>query len=427
MITSARRARRRLLARPRLAALTVGTLAGAGIPALGLMAAPAGALPNPYCTGTVNVTCVFAATGSDTTWKVPFGVTSLTVIADGGSGASASSTFVTGGGAGGAGGEYKATLSNIHFPTTLGVFPGSAATGRIGGVNGAGRGGNSGRDTNRNTGGGGGGASLVAVTPASLSTVLVVAGGGGGGSAENQAANTPGNGGTGGGSSNATGGNGGTGIASTTNGKGGSPTVPGAGGAGPSTGCTTPAPGVRLSGGRGQTNPGAIVTCGYAGGGGGSGWFGGGGGGTGGGGGGGSAFPASTTAIDGITVTPQADTNTNTGDGSVTIKYRAVVNNTQLTVFSQRTGLGVTLFARLTANGQPVPGEPITFSTGVVQWCTGEITSNSGIASCSLSPYETALLRDQFGVFSAYFGGDTPGGLPPASATGVAAVGGFFF
>jgi hypothetical protein len=421
MITSARRARRRRLAVPRLAALTAGTLAGAGIiPALGLLAAPASAAPNPTCTGTSSVTCVFAATGGATNWKVPFGVTSLTVIADGGAGASARSTFVTGGGAGGAGGEYRAALTNIHFPTTLTIVPGRAANRATGGSNGAGSGGNSGTDANGNRGGGGGGASIVALAPASLSSVLLVAGGGGGGSAENQAANTPGNGGVGGGSSNATGGDGGTGTASTTNGKGGTPISGGAGGSGPSGGCTTPAAGVRLSGGRGQTNPGALITCGFAGGGGGSGWFGGGGGGTGGGGGGGSAFPASTRTVHGIVVTPQADTNTNTGNGSVTVEYTAVVNNTHLSVFSQRNGFSVTLFARLTANGQPVPGEPVSFSTGVVQWCSGQITNNSGIASCRLSPYETALLRDQFGVFSAYFGGDTPGGLPPASATGVA-------
>ena len=76
-------------------------------------------------------------------------------------------------------------------------------------------------------------------------------------------------------------------------------------------------------------------------------------------------------------------------------------------------GGGVTLFARLTANGgQPVPGEPVSFATGVVQWCTSVVTNSSGVASCSLSRYETALLREQFGVFSAYFGGDTPAGLP---------------
>jgi hypothetical protein len=424
MITYARRPRRARVVGPRFAVLTAGALAGAGIPALGLMAAPAGAVPNPACTGTVNVTCVFAATGGFTNWRVPFGVTGLTLIADGGSGARAVSTFVTGGGAGGGGGEYRATLSNIHFPTTLTVYPGFAAHGATGGANAAGGGGNSGRDTNGNTGGGGGGASVVAIAPASVSNLLVVAGGGGGGSAENEAANTPGNGGTGGGSSTASGGNGGTGTGSTTNGKGGTPIGGGNGGSGPAGGCTAPGNGSPAKGGNGQAGTG---TCGFAGGAGGGGLFGGGGGGTGGGGGGGSAFPASTRTVHGITVAPQADTSTNTGNGSVTIKYTAVVNSTHLSVSSVRTGGGVILFARLTANGDPVPGEPVSFSTGVVQWCTGEITNNSGIAACSLSPYETALLRDQFGVFSAYFGGDTPVGLPPASATGVALLGGFFF
>jgi len=420
MISYPRRSRRRRIVVPRIAALTTTALAGAGIPALGLMAGPASAAPNPDCTGTVDVTCVFAATGGATQWKVPFGVTSLTVIADGASGADASSTFVTGGGSRGAGGEYDATLTGIRFPTTLTIDPGRAARGPRGGSNGAGGGGDSGRDSHGNTGGGGGGASIVAISPASLSSVLLVAGGGGGGSAENEATDTPGDGGTGGGSSNPSGTDGGTGTASTTNGKGGTPTMGGAGGSGPSGGCTTPAAGTRLNGGNGQTNPGRLITCGYAGGGGGSGWFGGGGGGTGGGGGGGSAFPAGTRTVQGVVVTPQADTDTNLGDGEVTIEYTAVVNTTRLMVWSERTGLSFTLYARLTANGQPVPSEPISFSTGVVQWCTGEITSSSGIASCSLTPYESALLRSQFGVFSAYFGGDVPGALPPATGYGVA-------
>lgn len=418
MITYARRPRRARVVRPRFAVLTAGALAGAGIPALGLMAAPAGAAPNPACTGTVTVTCVFSAAGRATNWRVPFGVTSLTVIADGGSGASARSSFSTGGGTGGAGGEYKATLSGIPFPTALSVFPGRAAHDASGGRNLLGQGGDSGRDTHRNTGGGGGGASSVSLAPASLSNVLVVAGGGGGGAAENEAAGTPGFGGVGGGSTNFYGTPGGTGTGSSTNGTGGTAVIPGFGGAGPAGGCTTPAAGTQLNGGAGQ----AGRTCPYAGGGGGSGYFGGGGGGTGGGGGGGGPFPGPTGAtVGGITVTPQPDVNTDAGDGSVTIQYTAVVNTTHLSVWSIRTGFTVTLFARLTANGgQAVPGEPVSFSTGIVQWCTGEITNNSGIASCSLSPYETALLRDQFGVFSAYFGGDTPAGLPPASATGVA-------
>jgi hypothetical protein len=418
MITHLHRARRGRLAVPRLAALTAGTLAGAGIPVLGLLAAPASAAPNPQCTGTGTVTCVFSATGSATNWRVPFGVTSLTVIADGGAGAGAQTTFVTNGGAGGAGGEYEATLSGIPFPTTLSVFPGQAGHGASGGRNLLGHGGNSSRDTHRNSGGGGGGASSVSLAPATLSNVLVVAGGGGGGAAENQAPETPGVGGVGGGSTNFYGTPGGTGTGSTTNGTGGTAVIPGFGGAGPDGGCTTPAAGTQFSGGAAQ----AGRTCPYAGGGGGSGYFGGGGGGTGGGGGGGGPFPGPTGAtVGGITVTPQPDVNTNGGAGSVTIEYAAVVNTTHLSVWSERSGGGVTLFARLSANGgQPVPGEPVSFATGVVQWCPSVVTNSSGVASCSLSRYETALLREQFGVFSAYFSGDTPAALPPASATGVA-------
>ncbi len=413
---------------PRFAVLAAAALAGATLPAIGLMAGPASAIPAPapVCTGFPNVSCVFSPVLGGYTWTVPAGVTSLHVIADGGSGADSSSTFVTGGGAGGAGGEYSAVLTGIPAGTSLSVVPGSAALGPLFGLNTGGHGGLGDRDTKNNVSGAGGGATTVALSPYSVGNLLVVAGGGGGGSAENEAANTPGDGGTGGGSTTPNGANGGTGISSTTDGLGGTTAAGGNGGAGPASGCTTPAGGTQLTGGAGQIRTGLLRTCTFAGGGGGSGYFGGGGGGTGGGGGGGSAFPAAATTVGGILVTPQADASTNTGSGLVTIDYTVPVTSTRLRVYSERTGGTVTLYAQLTARpgGETIAGEPITFYSGILQFCTNVLTNSSGVASCPLTRLEVALLQDNFGVFRAYFGGDT--GLPGTTAYGVARVGQFF-
>jgi hypothetical protein len=415
---------------PRLAVLAAAALTGAALPAAGLMAGPASAAPVPVCTGFPYVSCVFAPVLGGYTWAVPAGITSLNVIADGGSGADSQSTFVIGGGAGGAGGEYSAELTGIPAGTSLSVVPGSAAIGTLYGLNaGPGHGGLGGRDTHNNKSGGGGGATTVALSPFSVSNLLVVAGGGGGGAAENENG-SPGpysDGGVGGGSTTTSGANGGPGAPSTTGGHGGTPAAGGNGGAGPDSGCTTPAAGTQLFGGAGQISPGFTITCPYAGGGGGSGYYGGGGGGTGGGGGGGSAFPAGPTTVGGILVTPQPDANTNTGNGLVTIDYTVPVTSTRLRVSSVRSGGTVTLYAQLIAEpgGETIAGEPITFYSDILQFCTNVLTNASGVASCTLTPLEVGLLQDNFGVFRAYFGGDT--GLPGTTAYGVANLGRFFF
>jgi hypothetical protein len=404
---------RRHAARNRLAVLGVAVATGAGLPAIGLMAGPANALPNPNCTGFPTVTCTFAA-GSAATWAVPLGVTRAMVTADGASGANSVSSFVIGGGAGGAGGEYNATLTNIPAGTSLSIYPGNAASGDTGGDNAdGGTGGNSSADTQSDTGGGGGGATTVAVSPFSVGNLLVVAGGGGGGGAENQAANTPANGGIGGGSSTPNGTNGGTGTGSDTNGLGG--TTSGAGNGAPAgNGCPNgPDNGGRLLGGDGSSGSG----CPWAGGGGGSGYNGGGGGGTGGGGGGGSAYPASATTVDGIHVTPRADSSTNTGNGSVTITYSITAHRTHLRVWSGKSGHVVTLYAQLTGDhGYPIGGAPITFRVFNVTLCSNVATNAGGVASCSLTSRQLLLLQISGGDFSASFAGAT--GVPAAHATG---------
>jgi hypothetical protein len=319
---------------------------------------------------------------------------------------------------GGHGGEYKATLSNIPSHTSLSIFPGNAASGAAGGTNAdSGRGGNSSADTKSNTGGGGGGATTVAVYPFSVSNLLVVAGGGGGGAAEN---NNPSpqpasNGGVGGGSHNAgNGGNGGPGAPYTNNwGRGGTTTAGGAEGGGTDGGCSAQLNGTQLLGGDAQRG----ASCPYAGGAGGSGYYGGGGGGTGGGGGGGSAYPASSTTVDGIHVTPQSDTNTNTGNGSVTIRYTITAYSTQLRVWSGKSGGVITLYAQLTGDHSfPIGGAPITFRVLGEAVCSNVTTNSGGVASCSLTSRQVLLLQISGGYFSASFAGAT--GVPAAYATG---------
>jgi hypothetical protein len=407
--------RRRKASRTRLAVLAAAVATGAGLPAVGLLAVPANAGPPPICTGFPAVTCTFAASVSATTWAVPAGVTSVTVTADGASGADAATSYIPAG-RGGAGGDYKATLTHIPSGTSLSIFPGAAASGATGGANANGRaGGNSSRDTHSNTGGGGGGATTVSVAPFSVSNLLVVAGGGGGAGAENLAALTPANGGTGGGSSTPNGTNGRGALGSLSVGRGGTTTGPGAGGTSPAGNCTTAAAaGGTLTGGAGLSRG---TLCQYAGGGGGSGYNGGGGSGQYAGGGGGSAFPATTSTTDGILVTPRPDTSTNTGAGAVTITYNITARDTQLRVRSSKSGNVITLYADLTGDYSfPIAGAPITFRVLGETVCSDVATNSSGVASCSLTSRQVLLLQISGGYFSASFAGAT--GVPAASATG---------
>ena len=133
----------RIFGRTRATVLGAALLSGAALPAAGLWAGSASALPNPNCVTTgITVTCTFSYTGSAISWPVPAGITHVTVTADGASGASATSSFINGGGFGGRGGEYRATLTGIAGGTTLSVFPGGAGSGVTGGTNAAGHGGN---------------------------------------------------------------------------------------------------------------------------------------------------------------------------------------------------------------------------------------------------------------------------------------------
>ena len=74
--------------RARAGVLGSALLAGAVLPAAGLGAGPASAAA--ACVTTAGTTtCTFPYTGTAASWPVPPGVTSLTVVADGGAGGAA--------------------------------------------------------------------------------------------------------------------------------------------------------------------------------------------------------------------------------------------------------------------------------------------------------------------------------------------------
>jgi hypothetical protein len=349
-----------------LALVAGAALAGAIIPAAGLLAGTAQALPNPnpcglgtYTATPTTVTCIFAYTGSSYSWTVPSLISTLNVVADGAKGGS-----LLGGAAAGAGGEYTATLTGYSAGTTLTIFPGGAGAVSAGGLNNSGAGGNGGGLTTLKSGGGGGASSVLVGSHA-----LVVAGGGGGAGAGGAAGGAGGNGAGSSGTGNAGQGGYGTAALSGQPGFAGSTGPSNGDGGSPLAGCTGAAVyggvGTHWNGGVGGGGTG--LNCPSFGGGGGGGYTGGGGGGGGfpsiiiggggGGGGGGGSYPNFSTGprtISGITVTPVLDTSTNvSANGQVSISYTLL--STTTTVVSgvpnpSAVGQSVTLTATVSPN-----------------------------------------------------------------------------
>ncbi len=375
----------RIFGRTRATVIGAALLSGAALPAAGLWAGTASAAPT--CSETAGVTtCTFAYTGHATDFQVPQGITTLTVVADGGAGADGVTSSILGAGAGGKGGEYQATLAGVTPGSTLSIFPGGAATGTTGGTNQSGHGGNGSPDTS-GTSGGGGGASTVALSPFSVGNVLVAAGGGGGGGALNPLLHA--DGGNGGGSGNlATGDDGHPTLLNPFRGRGGTPSAGGANGG--TLGCTVSATsGTQLVGGNGNSG-----TCTVAGGAGGSGYFGGGGAATLSGGGGGGAFPTApgVTVIHGITITPvTTDHNTNSGNGVVTISY---------------TGPPPTTTTLSSSHDPSYYGQPVTFTAtvapldGGVFDGGGTVTFRNGIFT--IPGCSAVTLHHVFGTWRAF-------------------------
>jgi hypothetical protein len=385
--------------RRRLASLAAIGLAGAALPAIGLAAGPALAVPAPLCSNTATVeTCSFGAAAAYS-FTVPAGVTTATVVADGGEGGGGDGNnfgLSPGLGVGGPGGEVLATLTGLSGQT-LTVTPGGAgndAGAGLGGAGGGGAGGVGGEPQYDDVGGGGGGATTVTLG----ADDLVVAGGGGGGAGVQGGTN----GGAGGTSSDTTGGNGSV-FGAITGGGGGS-TVPPAGGAPGNGGDCAPfgTAGTAGQGGAGGTN------CELFGGGGGGGGYYGGGGGPGGetgGAGGGSSFPATAVTVDGITVTPQPDTATNSADGFARISFDRVVTTTTLT----STGPNPSTFGQpvtFTATVSPTDGGgTVTFSSNgtPIPGCAG-LDLSPGAGSYRVSCTTTALAGGTDSITASYSG-----------------------
>ena len=282
----------------RLFAATAGALAVY----VSVFATSAVALP-PGCVQSANtVTCTFSSTGSEQTFAVPTGVSSVSAAAVGGSGATGAGTDPgSSGGAGGFGAQVTGDLA-VTGGETLYVEVAGNGAGQTGGFNGG-----AGSGAAACIGGGGGGASDIRTSSSSAggssgSRLLVAAGGGGGGGGTSHICGFDTGPGGGGGSA----GQPGTGVAG---GGGGAGTATAGGSSGTAEagcgGCVAGGPGVLAAGGAGAGG-------GMAGGGGGGGYFGGGGGGEGGGaiggggggGGGSNLVPAGGSAATDTTGTP---------------------------------------------------------------------------------------------------------------------------
>jgi hypothetical protein len=282
----------------RLLAATVGALAVYAT----AFATSAVALP-PGCVQSANtVTCTFSSTGSEQTFAVPTGVSSVSAAAVGGRGATGAGTDPgSSGGAGGFGAQVTGDLA-VTGGETLYVEVAGNGAGQTGGFNGG-----AGSGAAACIGGGGGGASDIRTSSSSAggssgSRLLVAAGGGGGGGGTSNICGFDTGPGGGGGSA----GQPGTGVAG---GGGGAGTATAGGSSGTAEagcgGCVAGGQGVLAAGGAGAGG-------GMAGGGGGGGYFGGGGGGEGGGaiggggggGGGSNLVPAGGSAATDTTGTP---------------------------------------------------------------------------------------------------------------------------
>ncbi|PKQ45218.1 glycine-rich protein [Confluentibacter flavum] len=260
----------------------------------------------------------FSYTGSEQTFIVPRGVTSIIASGYGAAGGHGSSDF---NGRGGLGGSLEATLSTTP-EETLSIYIGEQGHNTIGNpgtnsqpdnqwIGSDGLGGFNGGGNATSGSGGGGGSTDIRQNGNTLSDRIFVVGSGGGGGNQRRNSDSGGNGGNGGGLTGATGVNGGPDIYGNSGGIGG-------GGGSQLAGGSASGGNGATSGSLGQGGLGATTS--RTGGGGGGGYYGGGGGGhksdrSGGGGGGGSSFTTGT-----ITTNVQGDTAA-TGNGSLTLSF----------------------------------------------------------------------------------------------------------
>jgi hypothetical protein len=376
------------------------------------------------------VTTTFSSTGSDQSYTVPDGVTSVNVTLIGAGGG--------GGGiylAGGTGGLVSGTLA-VTPGETLNVIAGRGGQPGIGSPSAYGGGGAPGTDVfNYTNSGGGGGRSAIQRSGADIVTA-----GGGGGAARGPSGSGGAGGGTTGGSGGYFGASGGTQSAAGTNSFGGNS-------------------GSGYSGGAGGY---ISVSNSSSGGGGGGGWYGGGGGGGNntypsywGGGGGGSSYVANLTGTVVNTQGGGAAGSLNTGsNGSVTISYTIPptyrpgnileIRNYQLNkiVIDPLLNMGINVVStpsfRLDVNGVGRMGMPVSSITGTVatfgtaSYGIYYYISNSGFSNITLTSVTAftgwfVTLRNNTGSYlSVYVTGQTnstpasPFSISPSNATTIA-------
>jgi Bacterial Ig-like domain (group 3) len=371
--------------------------------ALAVTSPAAAALPSNCSQSGSTVTCTFSATGSEQTFTVPAGVSSVTATAVGGVGAAGTAN----GGAGGLGATVTGDLS-VTPAGVLYVEVGGNGAGTTGGFNGGGASGGS-FGCSPDSGGGGGGASDIRTSPmltsGSLSSRLIVAAGGGGGGGGTSVCGS----GAAGGGGGAAGQPGDDGLLQPpsgglgTGGGGGGAGTQTAGGAGGAADTNPASCGICSAGEPGTFAAGGAGGSGHAigGGGGGGGYYGGGGGGegggngAGGGGGGGSSYaPGGSTGIAASGTPP-----------SVTITYTIPKADTTTTVASSQNpsvvGRSVTFTATVSpvAQGSGTPTGTVTFLDGGSPIATG--TLSGGQAS-----FTTSVLAVGAHTITAAYGGD---------------------
>lgn len=392
----------RLSVRSALAAGACAGLAGASLvgasPALAIVAANPCGTSGVYTPSTSGGTCAYSNPGTEDTFSVPAGVSSLDVMAVGAAGGPYRSFFVDRGG-------YGAAVANTALPVPAGtsqlyVDVGAVGLGASGtcpapGVNDGGPfdGGNSGNVGNPlcdDPTGGGGGSSAVSTAPRSDdvltgnpdtdSRLLVAAGGGGGGD---------GTSGGDGGDPNVVG----AGSATC----GGYPNGATPGGVGPTDGTNGGGVGC-YGGGNGTASSGGTgaLAGGFAGAGGGGGWFGGAGGGTAaagfqGSGGAGSSYGGSTADGGAVSVAPAGSSVAS----SVTISWvnppvvtapsidaqASAKTLNKATVKLTTPTAGDLLVAFVAANSSAAAPNTVTVSGGGLAWTrVGQENANLGDA-----------------------------------------------
>ncbi|HZQ35041.1 MAG TPA: Ig-like domain-containing protein [Dehalococcoidia bacterium] len=351
------------------------------------------------------ITLTFSFTGTEQSFTVPANVTSIHVVAIGGSGGSGNA-FSVSGGASGTGGHGALVTGDLAVTPGQTIYVevggnGANATSGTGGTGGFNGGGSGNSTAGTGAGGGGGGASDVRTLPLSsglspTDSRLLVAAGGGGGGAGGIVSFFPGGAGGNAGAAGSTGG--------PVGGGGGGAGTAVAGGAAGSSFSTSAGAGTLGQGGGGGSQGGAGA---------GGGLFGGGGGGgsdaisAGGGGGGGSNLvPAGGSAATDTTGVPQ-----------VTISYTLLGSSTTTvssSVNPSTVGQPVTFTATVSCLGvSPVarvqPAAPVITPTGTVTFTidgVGQppVTLSNGVAAVTTS---TLTVAGSPHSVSASYSGDT--------------------